>query len=332
MESYQLLEEKFGQWIGNPNCVACSSGTAALHLAIECLGLPINTKVLMSDYNMIACPRAVSLARHKPAFVDCLQSSLLLSPQSTYDYTLRHNVSAIMATHIYGRQCDMASIAELASLRKLKVIEDMSEIHGVNPHPNTDAACWSFYKNKIVAGEEGGMIGFKNPVHAQLARQLRSLGFTVAHDYNHVPFGHNYRLSNVHADIILESLDQVVCNLGKRNQVEEWYNEALPQQWRQPPRDVCWVYDLRIKGMRRDQQDILTRKLIDQGVAARHGFKPCSSQLEYQDPLGKAKAPNTYLASQEVIYLPVRPMMTQLEVIVTVEMVVRTAQSVGIDV
>ena len=252
---------------------------------------------------MIACARAVTLAGLEPVFVDC-GDDLLMVPHLFDNNWLPTDVKAIMAVHIYGRQCDMESVNLIARYNDdMPVIEDLAEAHGVKPHQSTDAACWSFYRNKIIAGEEGGAVAFKNPDHAALARQLRSLGFTDAHDFNHVPRGHNYRMSNVHARLIIDSLGKVGVNLMKRRAAEAEYNALCPTEWRMPPRDAPWVYDIKIPGMTADRQTELVRRLNDAGIAARHAFKPLSSQPEYREAryVGTRRA---YALAREVIYLP----------------------------
>ena len=155
---HEQLEKDFGKWVGHKNMVACASGTAALHLALETLKLPLGSKVLTSEFNMIAVPRAISLAGHIPIFIDC--DNRLLLNNRRYHWTTKPK--AIIPVHIYGRRCDMGWITDHARKQNIAIIEDMAEAHGVSPHVDSDAACWSFYKNKIVAGEEGGAIAFKS--------------------------------------------------------------------------------------------------------------------------------------------------------------------------
>lgn len=313
MEAYEHLEQEFGRWTGVENVVACASGTAALHLALEALQLPPGSKVIVPDYTMIACARAVTLANLTPVFVDCgkdllmdpdlvdglLENDRLLKDFTEEDY---EGVKAIMAVHVYGRRCNMEAIHELAGKYDLTVVEDMAEAHGVRPHPETDAACWSFYKNKIVAGEEGGAVAFKSTWHQTLAQSLRCLGFTAKHDFRHGPRGHNYRMSNAHARLIIDSLRQVTRNLERRRRQEAAYDSLCPSEWRMPPRDAPWVYDLRIPGLDSDRQDAIVAALNQQGVAARHGFKRMTCQEEYFVPgMGFTEAAK---ASREVIYLP----------------------------
>lgn len=318
MQPFEQLEKEFAEFVGVPpeNMVLCSSGTAALHLSLEAFQLPLGISVVMSEFAMIACPRAVTLAGMTPVFVDCGDDLLIDCEQVPLSDVSRP--AAVMAVHIYGRRCNMDRLAHQSTITRYKLIEDLAEAHGIKPHPQTDAACFSFYRNKIIAGEEGGAVAFKNPEHAKLARCLRSMGFTDKHDFSHIPRAHNYRMSNAHANLILPSLHAYPENASKRRQVERWYDERIPDNWRMPARDAVWVYDLRIPGMTGDVQDRIVRILKEQGIPARHAFKPCSSQQEYSySSVGVANrfvSPNAYRLANEVLYLPVDPGMTEADV------------------
>ncbi len=318
MESYELLERKLANWIGTDYCessnvVAVSSGTAALHLALEALRLPLGSEVIIPDFTMIACARAVTLAGLTPVFADCYEDMTI--SLSSIRSLINRNTSAIMAVHIYGRRCKMEEINQLANYYKLRVIEDLAEAHGVKVHPLTDAACWSFYKNKIVAGEEGGAIAFRFFHQADYGRSLRSLGFYPAHDFKHHPRGHNYRLANCLAEKILKSLDEVDDNLAERRRIEEAYIEVTPKEWRLPARDVVWVYDLAIPGMTPTTQNRLIRALHKEGYGgARHGFKPMRKQPEYDREYVEDVDRMSDRRSREVIYLPCSLGVTEEEI------------------
>lgn len=315
MQTYQRLEAEFAEWVDwcpPENMVTCSSGSAALVLALEAMQLPRGSDVIVPDFTMVACPRAVAIAGLRPVFADC-DKRLLLDPDKVLESA---KISAIMPVHIYGRRCDMDALYQLG----VPVVEDLAEAHGVKPHVGTDAACWSFYRNKIVAGEEGGAVAFRDAEHARLARQLRSLGFTDAHDYWHVPCGHNYRMSNLHATPILRSLracresftwsnGDVGTTQEVRRRIEAWYDAACPSEWQQPPRNAVWVFDIRIPGMSVEKQTAVVSALRTAGIEARHGFKPCRRQEEWADSW-RAVGPREWesdRASREVIYLPVQP-------------------------
>jgi perosamine synthetase len=327
MQPYEQLEKEFGEWVGNPNCVAVNSGTAALHLALEAFRMPKGSIVLVPDYTMVACARAVSMSEASPRFVDCTDELLIDPKKVNWWIGEDPNVKAIMAVHIYGRRCDMEALTDVPE--GVWVVEDLAEAHGIWPHPNTDAACWSFYKNKIVHGEEGGMIAFKEPEHAEIARQLRSLGFFAGHDFMHRPRGVNYRLANLLATPILESLAELNHNLQIRQWLKENYDDLVPSKWHMPDtRVVNWVYDLRIPGLSPNTQDAIVWGCRKRGVEARHGFKPMSSQPEY---MGFGNRPNAKRMASDVMYLPLSDDMTTTDVEYNVDVFLDLCQQNGID-
>lgn len=329
MEAHQQLEIEFARWNGlePAQMVACSSGTAALHLALETVNHKSAKRscreVLVPDFTMIACARAVVLAGLKPVFIDCGED-LLLSPEVLHDYAGNQqpaakqlaakqlaanscgSVVALMVVHIYGRRCDMNKIQDFAVNHGIDVIEDLAEAHGIPPHPCTAAACWSFYRNKIVAGEEGGAVWFRDPESAAHARELRTLGFTEAHDFIHTPRGHNYRMSEAHARLIIESLRTVGQNIRERRRIETEYSTWCPPEWRMPPRNVPWVYDIRIPGLDRSRQARIVAALNAEGIAARMSFFPMSEQPEFKTGRD-SRGSRAWKASQEVFYLPIQP-------------------------
>jgi len=310
MQPYERLERDFAKWAGfePEQMVVCSSGTSALHLAAEAMGLR-DSRCAMPDFTMIACPRAVSMAGMRPAFVDC-KKDLTIDVDKLHDACEKgrfegvNDVAAIMPVHVYGRSCDMPAIADLAGKYDLRVIEDLAEAHGLPPHPNTDAACWSFFRNKVIAGEEGGAVAFKDAKHAAHARQLRSLGFTDAHDYTHVPRGHNYRLANSLASLIGTSLERVRENVARRWIAYGEWDRACPEEWKMTLPEVPWVYSLRVPGMWSELQTSIVSALRKRGFEARHGFKPCRRQEEYRS-LPIPDEWESDRAAREVIYLPV---------------------------
>lgn len=317
LEPHVQLEAEWADFAGcrPQQVVACSSGTAALHLALEALQLPQGAEVLLPDLTMVACARAVALAGLTPAFVDCGDDLLV------QDWPVDDRTAAVMAVHVYGRKADMEAVHRVAGRRPRRdgacpragsqyvaVVEDLAEAHGVQPHPQTDAACWSVYRNKIVAGQEGGVVCFRDPERARLARSLRSLGFTDAHDFQHVPRGHNYRMSSAHAEAVLPSLRAVHDNLRARRVVEAEYDRHCPVEWRMPRRDVVWVYDLRLPGLDHERQTAVVRALQAAGIAARHCFRPMSRQEEFHR-CRLVGGDNAAKLAREVIYLPAWPGM-----------------------
>jgi perosamine synthetase len=314
-QPFEQLELEFGQFIGNPNTVAVSSGTAALHIACEVARTKctddmtgeVKPSIAIPEYTMVACARAAAMADLDIHFVDCnddLQMNMDLVPDQ---------MQIVMAVHIYGNLCNRYPIVHSPGWL---VIEDMAEVHGARPHPNTFAACWSFYKNKTIHGEEGGMIAFKDAKDVRLAKQLRTLGFDDNHDYFHVPRGVNARMSNAHAELILPSLRNFEQNRKHKHYLANTYDNCVPKRWFRPVCLYPWVYSLHIKGMNRFQQRELVLRLNEKGIAARQGFKSMKLQAEFEHLRGNPfLQTNAMRLQHEIIYLPLSETMTRDDVV-----------------
>lgn len=312
MEPYLELEQEWGRINNRPHTVACSSGTAALHLALETIAGDCQPTVIVPEYTMVACARAVVLADSVPVFADCDDSLNVDLNKLEGQMTDCSHPDVLMIVHVYGRQVDMERVHRLATRFNLLVIEDLAEAHGILPHPKTHAACWSFYKNKIVAGEEGGAVAFLNERQANRARSLRSLGFTPAHDFNHIPRGMNYRMANCLAEKILPSIAQMKQNLLARRKVSYDYLQCLLDFALPTVASVDWVFPVRVPGISFEQQAAIVRSLNIQQIEARCGFKPMSIQQEFYGP--NTPMLNAYKIGQEVLYLPVFPGLSRSDV------------------
>lgn len=330
MQPYEQLETDFGKFTNQPNMVACSSGTAAMHLAFEALRATNSwyegDKVLVPDYTMAACARAVILAGLEPVFVDC-GDDLLMDEAIVNDVDWRiagigqWNPTAVMLVHIYGRQCRLPR--SVVDRPNVAVVEDLAEAHGIKPYSRTDTCCWSFYMNKIIAGEEGGAVSFQHDWNATKAKCLRSLGFGPEQDYWHEPRGHNYRLANCLASKVLDSLERYSKNKIERDLLWKAYDAQSfgPRYHPRGEPEAKWVYDLRIKDMTWEEQDRLIAALKAEGIAARHGFKPLHMQKEFKKCQYFGSG-NSVKCSKETIYLPLRPgFVTQQQIEKSAEIV-----------
>jgi len=197
----------------------------------------------------------------------------------------------------------MQHVQTIAQKYRLRIIEDCAEAHGAMYYafPNyvgsLDIGCFSFYKNKIIAGQEGGAIVTRDKEFAEKCRDMRSMSFGSEHNYYHARFGFNYRMADAQAEMILKSLENVDEELKRRQEIAKYLDEHVPEQHRMPERNVVWVYDLR-----HPWKNYLVGKI----PGARHGFKPMSMQPMYYDP-DYAKL-NAYKQSLQVFYLPVTTM------------------------
>ena len=102
MQSYEMLESELAQWIGTNDVVVCSSGTAALHIAIESFGIPLGREVIIPNYSMIACALSVSMGGMIPVCVGRRSKDLLIDTD-LIEESITDNTRMILAVHNYAR-------------------------------------------------------------------------------------------------------------------------------------------------------------------------------------------------------------------------------------
>lgn len=308
IQPYQELEEKYAEFAGTDYAVSVNTGTAALHLALLAMGVGKGDEVIVPEFTMIACAWAVTYTGAKPVFVDCGDD--LLIDVSKIEAKITKKTKAIMPVHIYGRVCDMTEIIKLANKYNLRVLEDCCEAQGATFRGKKvgsfDVGVVSFYWNKIIPAEEGGMITTNDKDIVKIANLLKNMSFTKEHNYYHPMIGFNYRMSNAQAKIALSNLENAEKLIEKRRLIESWYDEMIPKCMQMPERKAVWVYDCK-----HPMAEELVKKLNSQGINARIGFKPMSQQPMYERRFTNLKA---FEKSLEVFYLPVNPNMTKADI------------------
>lgn len=236
-EEYKILEKKYAQFTGSSYGVCCNSGTAALHLALLAIGIKKGDEVILPDFTMAACGFSISYCGAKPVFVDC--DDRLCIDTKLIEAKITKKTKAIMAVHIYGRLCNMKEILRIAKKHKLKVIEDACEAQGAVYKSKADITCYSFYENKIIHAEEGGICTTDNKKYADRMNYLKNMAFGDKHDYFHKEIGYNYRMPNSQAVLALESLKNYPKEKKRRRILEKKFNSFIPSK----KRDAVWVLD-----------------------------------------------------------------------------------------
>jgi len=304
---YLELEDKFADFVGTRGCVAVNTGTAALHVALEALSLPPEAEVIVPQYTMIATAWAIYYAGLKPIFVDC-GDDLLIDTEQIKNH-LTDNTRVIMVTHVYGRVVNMDAVMELANEYGLRIIEDAAEAHGCKWNNKMvgsyDIGCFSFYKNKIVCGEEGGAVVSDDLNFLDVVRDMKSMSFGKEHNYMHKQIGFNYRMTDTQAGLILESLKDVHKNAKVRKQNETLYDSLIDKKYHMPNRDIPWVYDIKVNDNK------IVDRLRAEGVAARYGFKPVSICAPFFVDASRTKAQEM---ANKIMYLPIDPQLKTEEI------------------
>ena len=309
MQDFEILEERYGSHLGSrwENCAVVNTGTAALHVALEALELSPDSVVLVPEFTMYASALAVFYARLQMKFIDCDDNLLidLDAVEKILKEDVDNKIRVLIVTHVYGRTVDMKRVSALAEYYNIRVIEDACEsqaaITNVNKPAGTyDIGCFSFYRNKIICAEEGGLVYANDAELISKVRDMRSMSFGKTHDYYHSQIGFNYRMTNSQSRLALTSLENVQKSLDRRNLITSILNEKIDKNLQMSNnRNVVWVYD-----MKHPNADLVVKELKRQGINARHSFKPMSIQplfLKWKNNLNDYQ--NALKKSQEVFYL-----------------------------
>lgn len=287
LEPYQIFEKQWAHFNEVEDAVACSTGTAALHLALVALGIGEGDEVIVPEFTMIACANAVRYTGATPVFVDCSTDDLNMDP-NLIEAKITDKTKAIMVVHVYGKPCDMDHIINIAEHHDLRIVEDAAEAHGARYKGKLvgsfgDIGCFSFYKNKIIAAEEGGVCTTNQPILAEKMRSLRSHCFDDGHTFLHTGMGFNYRMANAQARILLD---------------QDW--DSLVAERKQEDGSVKWVHQYLFDTT--EQRAAAYAQTVERGFNPRLFFKPMSMQPMYLDE--DYKRLNAYDFSQRGFYLP----------------------------
>jgi len=162
-EVTRAFELDFASYVGTEYAVAVANGTVALELAIEALGIPAGSEIIVPSRTFLATASAVVARGCRPVFADVEPISGNISAKTIVPL-ITDRTRAIICVHLAGWPCEMDNIRALADIHELKVIEDCAQAHGATYRGRQvgslgNAAAFSFCQDKIVStGGEGGMV------------------------------------------------------------------------------------------------------------------------------------------------------------------------------
>jgi perosamine synthetase len=291
----QEFEEGFAEFVGMRHGAGCSSGTAALHLALLALGIGPGDEVIVPDLTFASTINAVLYCGATPVIVDVDETTWGLSLEKVESaYTRR--TKAIIPVHLYGRPAEIGPIAAFAQARGIYVVEDCAEAHGARYAGRmvgqfSDIACFSFYANKIVTTGEGGMCLTDSAELATKIRQFRDHGMAPGRFYWHERVGYNYRMTNLQAAIGKAQLARVEQTLARNQHLDQLYRRRMGDipGLRFPPRlggvyeQVVWLVCVLVPSAARLELMEAAERV---GVELRMFFNTLSSMPIYKNYAG----------------------------------------------
>lgn len=306
------FEKKVASYHNVPEAIAVASGTDALHLALQALGIREGDEVITSPFTFFATAEAILYTGAVPVFVDIEEDTMNIDP-ALIEARITKKTKAILPVHIFGHAADMPKIAEIAARHNLRIIEDCAQsfgaaIGGKKTGSFGDAGCFSFYPSKnLGAFGDGGMLLVKDAAIAATVRKLRNHGSGGA--YRHESVGFNSRLDEIQAGILLVKLKRIETYNGRRRENAAQYSQLISDRVEKPFEREGYSHVYHQYTIRSSGRDDIQKCLKDKGV---------SSVVYYPIPLHLQEAvsflgyrqgdfPVTEKAASRVLSLPMYP-------------------------
>ncbi len=231
------FEQEFAHAIGVPYAAALSSGTAAIHLALQLLGVGRGDAVICPTLTFCASANPITYQGATPIFIDSDPDTWNMDPgllaEELHDRAKRNRLpKAVICVDLYGQCADYDVMLDICARYEVPLIEDAAEALGATYRGKPAGrfgACsvFSFNGNKIITTSGGGMLVSENARHIERARFLATQARDPAPHYQHSVVGNNYRLSNVLAAIGRGQLRILADRVAARRRLFDRYRAAL---------------------------------------------------------------------------------------------------------
>ena len=315
-DSVSKFEQEFADYTETKHAISCGSGTDAIRLILQSLGISTGDEVIVPAFTFFATAEAVVLAGATPVFADIDPTTYTISPRSV-ESKITARTKAIIPVHLYGQPANMNKIA---SRNNLYVIEDACQAHGATYHNQkvgslSHAAAFSFYPTKnLGCCGDGGAITTNNNHINQAARTLRDHGQPKKNYHRQI--GLCSRLDAIQAAILSEKLPELDYQNSQRRKIATQYNINLPPYVTTPyimtgNTHVFHQYTIQVHPIHRTQ---LQTFLKERGIATAIHYPYA---LHLTDPFYKSppqSLPNAQRLAKTTLSLPMFPHMTPTQV------------------
>lgn len=324
------FEQQLAQYLGAERVIATNTGTSALHLALNTLGIGPGDEVIVPSLTFVGSFQAISATGATPVACEISPDTLLLDVEDARN-RITSQTKAIMPVHYAGNPCDMGALLEVSDHYGLRIVEDAAHAFGSTYYGRKigsfgDITCFSFDSIKNITCGEGGAIVCRDPQLVDLARQKRLLGMDrKSHAgaswkerswfFDVKTQGFRYHMSNINAAIGLAQLKKVDRFIARRREICRRYDQAFSdtlgiQRLRINYDEAApHIYVVRVKDGRRDA---LMQFLKDRDVETGINYIPNHLHSYFkQDGLSLAQSEEAY---KEILTLPLHYCLSNADV------------------
>ena len=323
------FEASMASYVGVAEAVAANSGTSALHLVLEGLGIGEGDEVITTPFSFIASTNCILFVRATPVFVDIDPATLCIDP-GKIEAAITPRTKAILAVDVFGQPADWPALERTADRHGLLLIEDSAEalgsaLGGKRCGSFGRAGIFGFYPNKQITTGEGGMVVTNDRKLAEVCRSMANQGRGDGSEWlDHVRLGYNYRMDELSAALGRAQMSRMDEIVAARSRVAGLYRDALCEiEGVVPPAavgdvEVSWfVYVVRLsERFSQADRDAVLRGLSERGIGCRNYFAPIHLQPFYRRLLGTETGdyPLTEAVGARAIALPFYNQLTEGEV------------------
>jgi UDP-4-amino-4,6-dideoxy-N-acetyl-beta-L-altrosamine transaminase len=341
----EAFETAFAEAVGAPHAVACSNGTAALHLAMLALGLGEGDVAIAPSITFLATANCARYVGAEVVFADVDPLTGLMTPDTLAEALDRaaktfpgRPVKAVLPVHLRGEVCDLPALKAVAAGAGAVLVEDAPHALGstrlfgnvverVGEARHSAMATFSFHPVKTIATGEGGMITTRDAATAERLRILRSHGMvrTPGADpwvYEMPEPGFNYRLPDILCALGLSQLKKLPAFAARRRALAARYAEALAglpharlaagQTGSDPVLHLLTVLiDFEAASVSRRQ---VVDRLAAKGVGSQVHYIPVHTQPYYRARNGALDLPGAIAWYARCLSLPLYPAMADGDV------------------
>jgi dTDP-4-amino-4,6-dideoxygalactose transaminase len=284
------FEVEFANWCDAPRCVAVSSGTTALELTLQALGVGPGDEVITVSHTFFATVGAIARRGATPVLVDVDPRTWTMDPVQVAA-AVGPRTKAIVPVHLYGNPADVPAISRAAP--GVAIVEDAAQAHGARYHDQplgsgSAAACYSFYPGKTLGAHgDAGAITTGDGELADRVSQLRDHG-RAGGKYEHLCVGTNARMSELQAAVLRAKLPHLTDWIDARQRIAAMYRNELaghvPTQEVEPWAEHTWHLFVALH----PDRDRIRPQLQDQGIATGVHYpipvhrQPAMEQVEHR--------------------------------------------------
>lgn len=213
-EEVEAFENEFSAYLGTSHTIGVANGLDAIQIALRAIGVGQGDEVITTPLSAMATTLAIMAVGAKPIFVDIKEDGII--DESLVEKAITKSTKAILPVHLYGNAANLEILQRIAQSYKIHLIEDAAQAHGSTYNAKKlgtfgSIGCFSFYptKNLGAIGDAGAIVTSDEEL-ASRCKQMRDYG--QAHKYEHVVYGLNSRLDEIHASILrvkLKHLDKM---------------------------------------------------------------------------------------------------------------------------